>query len=129
MRPGLFLFFFTACFYVSNAQQHAAQKAEVRHSVTCIISNVMALSLQDNDNGDVNAQRVLVINSNTPCNVVVTENSSDPTFAYPPAINEIDESSHGPAISQLTGGKKISYFRDKEVIKYLTSLLYTAAQY
>lgn len=128
MSRSLLLIFFTACFFVSNGQK-TAQKAEARHSVTCIISNVMALSLQDNDNGDVNAQRVLVINSNTPCNVVVTENSSDPVFAYPPALNEIDESSHGPAISQLTGGKKISYFRDKEVIKYLTSLLYTAAQY
>jgi hypothetical protein len=116
-------------FTKANAQASGAQKAEVRHTVTCIINNVMALSLQDNSNGDVNAQRVLVINSSIPCNVVVTENEAGPSFAYPPAINEIDESAHGPAISTITSGRKISYFRSAEVIKYLTSLLYTAAQY
>ncbi|MCW3073755.1 MAG: hypothetical protein JWP69_824 [Flaviaesturariibacter sp.] len=98
-----------------------------RHFVSLVLGNVLYFSLEDNDNTGVSAQKQLVINSNIPFNVVINENYTETvSYGFIPDSHLIEET-HGPAVSQLTSVKRIKYFRDSDKVRFLTSLLYTAA--
>lgn len=138
-----FLLFFLLLTGIEGFSQ--AKRAQVSHTIQCDIGDFMVMGLQESsasaDSTDAGSdssstttsttstgQRQLVINSNFAFNIVVDEKYSGPSFSYAMSSFRPEEEGHGPSTSQLSGIKKLRYFRMIEDFKKIT-LLYTIAPY
>ena len=108
----------------------AQKKAEASHTVQCVIGDFIVMSLQDNNNTSDTSSGLkrLVINSNFTFNVVVDEKYTGPSFTFAPNSMQLEEETHGPAAAQMTGVKRLKYYRMREEYQRI-ALLYTIAQF